>query len=119
MLKKAGIWIAVIGIIIVGIILLPKVDIVSTKNVQVTIVDAYRMEEERYQQTYYPPYGKIILPSNYTYYVEVEYGGMTFSIENKGYYEKYRKNIGNTVMAVLKITTYNNGRVEYSIIKLF
>lgn len=119
MLKKAGIWIAVIGIIITVLILLPKPDIITTQNVQVTIVDAYKIEQENHLYIYYPGYTRLTMPSTYTYFTEVEYGGMTFSIENKGYYEKYRKNIGDTVMAVLKITTYNNGRVEYSIIKLF
>lgn len=119
MFKKAGVLIVTIGIVIAILILLPKPDIITTQNVQVTIVDAYKIEHENHQYIYYPVYTKLTMPSTYTYFTEVEYGGMTFSIENKEYYEKYRKNIGDTVMAVLKISTYNNGKVEYNIIKLF
>jgi len=93
-----------------------KVVDTQEKEVEVEITDAYY----RAPHTTYNMVGKTYMsqvhPAEYRVYVE--YDGAEYTISGQDVYEAYKESVGETVLGVLEITTYDDESTSSDIVNL-
>lgn len=93
-----------------------KVVSTETTEVEVCIVDEY------HRGMYITPIraGKTTIMQNHPaiYRITVEYNGVEYDINGSDTYNKYNDMVGQNTIAVLEISTYDNGEIKEKIIEL-
>ena len=115
MLKRIIIFISVI-ILSLNLVGCAKCVNTEYENVDVIIVDEY------YRGTWLQPVwtGKFtsFITHPVQYKITVNYNGVDYVINDSLTYEKYKDQIGQTVVGRLEIKTYDDGTVNYNILSL-
>ena len=93
-----------------------KVVSTETKEVEGVIVDEY------HRGMYITPIraGKTTIMQTHpaVYRITVEYNGVEYDINGSDIYNNYKDMVGQNTIAVLEITTYDNGEIKEKIIEL-
>ena len=86
------------------------------QEVEVKIVDEY------HRGSYVTPIhaGKAVTMITHpaVYQIIVEYKGSKYTVKGSDTYNKYKNMVGHTTIAILKISTYDEGSVRYDITEL-
>ena len=86
------------------------------KEVEVVVIDKY------YRAMYITPMkvGKVTMMQTHPakYRITVKYNDVKYTLNGKKTYDKYKDKVGETVIGVLEIRTYDDGTIKYDITEL-
>lgn len=104
-IKKNVLTVVALSIIIAIVtpLCIPEVVSQNYEQVEVTVVDEYYRYGYRYPDSYK---------------ITVVYDGKEYTIDDYKTYHKYMYSVGETTMATLETTEYDNGRLKLKITEL-
>lgn len=115
-MRKLITTIALIFIMMFTLVGCREVVNVETQEVEVSVVDEY------YRGSYITPVynGKttIMITHPATYKITVKYEDVEFVLNGRDIYNEYSDKVGQTTMGTLKITTFDDGSIDWDIVEL-